>query len=528
MWDTYFEETPPGNYSFLGFYKHRQKRTDFTRSFEKEADVLRKSLDSLARHGTEEVKKRAVSLVHLFNNHRNTFKEVGAFWDKCESTEKDIRKRPLRSTTDNDTAGSVSSTSTKKIKTTRGPSRSDDSSQENNRVDDDSSSENDYDNKEEDDKDIKDEESVPTHQEVIDFILKNKKDWILPSGQNVNEIVVKEIIANALTIENKKSMTAIEKATLCYGASRIIDLSTHMKEWFSIEDRKFIMDKHESVLKVPEIFLDERNFILLIEKMINQKRIDDAYESCIQKHCNSERNSHMYKISKIYSDFIFKCMDDNMLDSTHTKVDVMINACSYIIQTLGKGLTIQQRWMGDSYCPSADYENGCRCNVRFLSTSGIDIGKWNFSENATASKIIGDRCRFGRINQSILNGLLNLDLTDGTDNAIERIYVPFIQFSGTSGQMLVEGLVEGYYVVFPGPKFKLPTELRHIKELRPAINIIKFVMDMYEKTNGIMEANRIKHNIFDDIFPDRSKPYNCKLKHICEPWWSSKLNSQNY
>ncbi|CAG8518206.1 3144_t:CDS:2 [Diversispora eburnea] len=420
MWDAYFEETLPGNYSFLGFYKHRQKRTDFTHSFQKEADILRKSLDALARHGTEEVKKRAVSLGHLFNNHRNTFKEVEAFWDKCESTEKVIRKRPLRSTTDNDNTGSVSSTSTKKIKTTRGPSRSDNSSQENNR----------------------------------------------------------EIIANALTIENKKRMTAIEKATLCYGASRIIDLSTQMKEWFSIEDRKFIMNKHKSVLKVPEMYFDESTFAESIEKMINQKRIDVAYERCIQQHCKSEKNSYMYKISKIYSDFIFKCMNDNMLDSSYTKVDVMINACSYIIQTLRKGLKIQQRW-SDSYCPSADDENGCGCNVRFLSTSGIDIGKWNFSENATAStasKIIGDRCLFGRINQSILNGLLNLDLTDDNDNVIEGIFVPFIQFSGTSGQVLVEGLVEGYYVVFPGPKFKLPTELQHIKELKPAINIMEFVM----------------------------------------------------
>ena len=54
--------------------------------------------------------------------------------------------------------------------------------------------------------------------------------------------------------------------------------------------------------------------------------------------------------------------------------------------------------------------------------------------------------------------------------------LPFLQVAGTSGQMLVEDLVEGFYVVFPGPTFEFPTRLQHIENLKSAVNIIKFVM----------------------------------------------------
>jgi len=105
--------------------------------------------------------------------------------------------------------------------------------------------------------------------------------------------------------------------------------------------------------------------------------------------------------------------------------------------------------------------------------SGIDVGEWEFSANTTASKAISDRCRSARINQSILNGLLEYQLNDEQAKAIQ---VPFLQFSGTSGKMMVEDLVEGFYLVFPGPKFEIPTNLQSIKRLKTSINVIKSVM----------------------------------------------------
>ncbi|CAG8523677.1 219_t:CDS:2, partial [Ambispora leptoticha] len=49
-WDSYFDETPPKEYRFLGFYKYRQEKDDFTFSFQKEANRLRKSLDLLVKN----------------------------------------------------------------------------------------------------------------------------------------------------------------------------------------------------------------------------------------------------------------------------------------------------------------------------------------------------------------------------------------------------------------------------------------------------------------------------------------------
>src|SRR5438128_12240296 len=70
---------------------------------------------------------------------------------------------------------------------------------------------------------------------------------------------------------------------------------------------------------------------------------------------------------------------------------------------------------GESFCPlsrSDSYSKGRRCDVRFLSRSGIDLGEWEFAAHATATKVIGDRCRSARINQSILNNLLGFNCMD--------------------------------------------------------------------------------------------------------------------
>ncbi|RIA83734.1 hypothetical protein C1645_742849 [Glomus cerebriforme] len=149
-----------------------------------------------------------------------------------------------------------------------------------------------------------------------------------------------------------------------------------MKDRFSADDRKFIIKNHSAILQVPHMTDDENSFVATVE-----------------------------------------------------------NVCSYIIEGLNKDLVICQRW-GESFCPltkSVEYINGRKCDVRFLSTSGVDLGEWEFASKLTAQKVIRDRCR---------------------------------SVAGTNGQMLVEDLVEGFYVVFPGPTFEFPTKLQHIGNLK--------------------------------------------------------------
>jgi len=230
---------------------------------------------------------------------------------------------------------------------------------------------------------------------------------------------------------------------------------------------------------------EECSFIKIVEDMVHKGKVDEAYKFCMEKHLSSEKNSYIYKIGKIYADFIYKSQDQaDILDynakNTHT---VILKACAYIIEGLNKNLQIFPRW-GESYFPlskSVDHIRGRKCDLRFLSMSGIDVGEWEFSAKATASKAIGDRCRSARINQSILNGLLEYKLND---EQVKDIQTPFLQFAGTSGQMLIEDLIEGFYIVFPGPKFELPTKLQDIGKLKTSINVIKSVMDIGKRARS--------------------------------------------
>ena len=56
---TYFDITPPEEYSFLDFYKHQSKQTDFTFSFRKESYLPKKDLHKLLKNGSETMKKVA-------------------------------------------------------------------------------------------------------------------------------------------------------------------------------------------------------------------------------------------------------------------------------------------------------------------------------------------------------------------------------------------------------------------------------------------------------------------------------------
>ncbi|RHZ54947.1 hypothetical protein Glove_421g115 [Diversispora epigaea] len=64
-WSTYFDITPPEDYSFLEYYKHRSKQTDFTSSFKKETHKLKKDLVNLIKDGSDEKKKGASRLEEI-------------------------------------------------------------------------------------------------------------------------------------------------------------------------------------------------------------------------------------------------------------------------------------------------------------------------------------------------------------------------------------------------------------------------------------------------------------------------------
>ncbi|CAG8566125.1 830_t:CDS:2, partial [Acaulospora morrowiae] len=132
---------------------------------------------------------------------------------------------------------------------------------------------------------------------------------------------------------------------------------------------------------------------------------------------------------------------------------------------------------GESFCPLSKFtshEKGRKCDVRFLSRAGIDLGEWEFAAETALNKAVGDRCRSARINQSILNGLLSRNLAD---KQADTIKVPFIQIAGVFGQLLVEDMVNGFYVVFPGSTFVLPTKLAHLGNLKSTINIFNHVIE---------------------------------------------------
>ena len=85
-----------------------------------------------------------------------------------------------------------------------------------------------------------------------------------------------------------------------------------------------------------------------------------------------------------------------------------------------------------------------------------------------------------------------------SDEQIKNIRVPFLQFAGISGQMLVEDLVEDFYLVFPGPKFELPTKLQNIGKLKTSINVINSVMVRFHSICLLLSEN-CTTNLFKHI-----------------------------
>ncbi|GET04711.1 hypothetical protein GLOIN_2v1495217 [Rhizophagus clarus] len=237
-----------------------------------------------------------------------------------------------------------------------------------------------------------------------------------------------------------EKLTAEEKATLTYGVSRVIDLSAHMRAWFTEVERQDVMKDYEEILKIPKLTEDINKFIAKVEK---EGDANGTYKYCLNQHADASVNTWFYKISKIYGDFLYKVKDGNVLlycgGKRHTEIDVIVKTCSYIVNGLQNGTGIYCKW-GESFCPlsqSTSHESGRKCDVQFLGYTEIDLSGWEFSAQATPTKAIEDRCHSARINQSILNGLLSRNLIDAQ---VSLIKVPYLQIAGVFCQLLVEDL----------------------------------------------------------------------------------------
>ncbi|CAI2197698.1 805_t:CDS:2, partial [Funneliformis geosporum] len=116
----YFDETHPEDYRFLDFYEYRSQQSDFTFSFQKESDKLKKDLGSLITNGSDEMKEEGGFTATVDNcllsalrsdcplwkketltttGHREYFSDVDAFWRKIELHEElhDIEEEASRS-----------------------------------------------------------------------------------------------------------------------------------------------------------------------------------------------------------------------------------------------------------------------------------------------------------------------------------------------------------------------------------------------------------------------------------------------
>ncbi|CAG8436885.1 12364_t:CDS:2 [Funneliformis mosseae] len=139
-----------------------------------------------------------------------------------------------------------------------------------------------------------------------------------------------------IVLEARKNCILPSGAEIDMGLSNIIDLSANMKNfWFKLKDRRYIMNSHEATLLIPA-FPDD---------MVQNGNISESYISCLDHHENLIQKVVYLKFQKYM--LIFKCNNSNLLDcgkTGHTEI-----------------------------------------------TS--DLGEWEFAANASADKIIRDRCR---------------------------------------------------------------------------------------------------------------------------------------
>ncbi|CAG8798656.1 35068_t:CDS:2, partial [Racocetra persica] len=90
---------------------------------------------------------------------------------------------------------------------------------------------------------------------------------VLPEGRDsVNNIFTQHVTQNLDILKHKEKLNPKERATVRYCMSKIIGLSTHMKEWFTIQDRQYIIKKCEPILIIPELGEEVDMFINNVEQ----------------------------------------------------------------------------------------------------------------------------------------------------------------------------------------------------------------------------------------------------------------------
>ncbi|CAG8747923.1 17660_t:CDS:1, partial [Acaulospora morrowiae] len=88
----YFKETNPEEYHFLDFYKYRSKQTDFTYSFQKEADILRKCLSNILKESSEDIKEQISLLLQDFEaSYFDFLNGWHVVWEISSSPEKGVK-----------------------------------------------------------------------------------------------------------------------------------------------------------------------------------------------------------------------------------------------------------------------------------------------------------------------------------------------------------------------------------------------------------------------------------------------------
>ncbi|RIA89391.1 hypothetical protein C1645_824920 [Glomus cerebriforme] len=292
---------------------------------------------------------------------------------------------------------------------------------------------------------------LPTSSSQPNFIpVSNSNEVSLPSlqitfnddndGKSINEIYFVNISQCAEVLKKKKTLSPVKRTTLRYD--------------------------HIAVLMV--LALDEKvnAFIADVEKIVQKGGSNEAYKYCLEKHTNSPNNTSYLDLSLICFHNLFKVKDgDDLLDCKegYTEIDIIVKICSYIVKGLRKGL---------------------RINCKYSSRT--DLGEWEFSAHCINAKAIGDHYYSARINQSILNAILRLNLT----------------------------------------KEQIPTKLAHIKKLKSTVKIFKYVMEMYEEVDGILYELDHGYNSLNYVFNVKivNGASHYKSNFIHDPWWTPKKN----
>ncbi|CAJ0895818.1 12882_t:CDS:2 [Entrophospora sp. SA101] len=98
-------------------------------------------------------------------------------------------------------------------------------------------------------------------------ISSSSEKWYLPSNQTVDEIFSTNVSSHIEVTKNKKKLTPVDKAILRYGASKLIDLSSKMNGWFTLDQMNFMINDHKKLIILPDLPEEINIFICNIEKV---------------------------------------------------------------------------------------------------------------------------------------------------------------------------------------------------------------------------------------------------------------------